>query len=114
MSGLEQPFVMGPVGNHQGGVENENDAHDEQVAGHHEHPPHEHADRVREGHENPELLAAGKEHHHPRDQLGGADEGEQKLCFEHCEHKGGGFRLGVTRGHDRGVAPVDVVEVFDA
>ena len=105
---------MVPVGVHQRGVEGEDDAHDDDVTRHHEDAPHEHAQGVGEGHENPELFAARQDEEHCGDQLHRADEGEQEFGLEHGQHKGSGFRLGVARGHDGGVGHVDVVEVLEA
>ena len=105
---------MVPVGVHQRGVEGEDDAHDDDVTRHHEDAPHEHAQGVGEGHEDSELFAAGQHEEHRGDQFDRADEGKEEFGLEHGEHEGGGFRLGVTRGHDGGVGHVDVVEVLEA
>ena len=85
---------------------------DEKVTGHHEQAPHQHADGVGEGHEDPELFAAGKDHDDAGDEFGRADEWQEELGFQDGHHKG--LRLGfrVAGSHDRGVAPVDVVQVF--
>ena len=105
---------MVPVGVHQRGVEGEDHAHDDDVARNHEEAPHEHAQRVGEGHEDSELLAAGQHKEHRGDQLDCANEGEEEFGLEHGQHESGGFRLGVARGHDGGVGHIDVVEVLEA
>ena len=111
-SGLQKSAVVRHVGVHERRVEGEDDAHDDDVARHHEQAPHQHADGVGEGHEDPELFAAGKDHDDAGDELGRADERQEELGFQDGHHKG--LRLGfrVAGGHDGGVAPVDVVQVF--
>ena len=112
-SSLEQPPVMRPVGPHQPRVQRENEAHDQQVAWHHEHAPHEHAEGVWEGHQDTELFPARQHNANPGDELDRADEGEKELGFQHGEHKGRGFWLGIACGHDCGVGHVYVVEVLE-
>lgn len=107
-----QHSIVRHVGKYKGCVEGEDDAHDDEVAWHHEDAPHEHTDGVGKGHEDPELFAPGQDHHDACDEFGGADEWQEELGFQHRKHKG--LRLGfrVAGGHDRGVTPVDVVQVF--
>ena len=113
-SSFEQPPVVRPIGPNQPRVQREDEAHDQQVTGHHEHAPHEHAKGVREGHQDAELFAAGQQDANPSDELDRADEGEEEFGFQHGEHKGGGFWLRVACGHDRRVGHVNVVEVFES
>ena len=105
---------MRPVGPQQPRIQCEDEAHDQQVTWHHEDAPHEHAKRVREGHQDAELFAAGKQDACASNEFGCANEGEQKFGVEDGQDKSLGGRLWIASCHDGGVRHVNVVEVLDA
>ena len=109
-----QGFVYLPIGNDQRGIHGEDAAHDQQMARHHEHAPHEHARAVGKSHQGPQGFAFGQQQEHACGQFGGADKRQQKLRREHRQHKRGCAFFRISGRHDGGIARIHRVEVFGA